>query len=298
MGMPLMLSSSINIKRVEIISISSNNTKGEPGLMQKQFQTGMEGENSFKESYLYTYSTHSDLRGIGLILDLECEVGQVEEFSGVAKLPYARHNESAFIYPNRITSDRTRSGPVPPSSYAARDGGSSGSGSGRGGATKERQESNVGRLLIVQEQILRRPKCAVHGHYRQSDEQSRNKNGSHAGEEHHNYRRHHQEPENLAIREGPSENHDGLVRRSEDVEEEPRAEEGEEDEQGEGVGEEGEGEDGGKQGHVVDAKVGEVLSNPGGGLGHGVGPGEGRSVDELQPGAALGEAVADGLGEA
>lgn len=59
---------------------------------------------------------------------------------------------------------------------------------------------------------------------------------------------------------------------------------------------EGEGE--GEEGYVVDAEVGEVFADARCGLGEGIGAGEGGAIEEFQPGAALGEAVADGGVEA
>uniref|UniRef100_F6GXT1 Uncharacterized protein n=1 Tax=Vitis vinifera TaxID=29760 RepID=F6GXT1_VITVI len=53
----------------------------------------------------------------------------------------------------------------------------------------------------------------------------------------------------------------------------------------------------GDEGEVVDAEVGVVLAYAKGGLGEGLGAGESVAVDELGPGAALSEAVADGIGD-
>lgn len=64
------------------------------------------------------------------------------------------------------------------------------------------------------------------------------------------------------------------------------------------MGEEREGEYEGEQGHVVDAEVGEILSDPRVRVGEGVGSGQGAPVQELVPGPALREAVADRGGEA
>lgn len=83
---------------------------------------------------------------------------------------------------------------------------------------------------------------------------------------------------------------------AEEVEEEPGGEEGEEEEEGEGIGEERDGEDGGEAGEVVDAEVGVVLADAECGFGEGFGLGEGGAVDELRPGAAVGEAGADRVG--
>lgn len=58
------------------------------------------------------------------------------------------------------------------------------------------------------------------------------------------------------------------------------------------------GEDDGDQGGVVDAEVGEVLADPRVGLGKGIRSGHGVPVDELEPWAALREAVAEGGGNA
>jgi hypothetical protein len=62
------------------------------------------------------------------------------------------------------------------------------------------------------------------------------------------------------------------------------------------VREEREGEDESDGGEVVDAEVGVVLPHAEGGLGEGLGLGEGGSVGDLRPGTALGEALADRFG--
>lgn len=61
--------------------------------------------------------------------------------------------------------------------------------------------------------------------------------------------------------------------------------------------EEREGEDESDGGEVVDAEVGVVLPHAEGGVGEGLGLGEGGAVGELRPGTALSEALADRVGD-
>lgn len=119
--------------------------------------------------------------------------------------------------------------------------------------------------------------------------------GSDAGEEDDEDAEADQTPEGLGIGEGAAEDDEGLIGGTEEVEEEPGGEEAEEDEEGDGVGEEGDGEDEGDDGEVVDAEVGVVLADAEGGFREGLGLGESGAVDELGPGTALGEAVAEGV---
>lgn len=64
------------------------------------------------------------------------------------------------------------------------------------------------------------------------------------------------------------------------------------------MGDEGVGEYDCEYDEVVDAEVGGVLADPGGGIGERGGSGEGSAVDELGPGAAVGERVAGYGGDA
>lgn len=170
-------------------------------------------------------------------------------------------------------------------------------GSGRGTA-EEREEAGVGWLLVVEEQILRHPERTVCAHNCESDQQSRDEERAYAGDEHNDHRQHDEADQGFRVGESAAADDKRLLGRPEEVEERPRAEEGEEDEEREGVREEREGEHNSEQGDVVDAEIGEILADPGVGLGEGVGSGHGAPVQELVPGAALGEAIADRGGEA
>lgn len=129
------------------------------------------------------------------------------------------------------------------------------------------------------------------------DKQPRDDERSHRGEEEGEHRRDDKAEQRLAVGEGAAEEHDGLVGGAEDVEEAPGAEDAEEDEEGERVrqerGREGEGDDGG----VVDAEVAEVAAQPRGGLGEGVGAGEGRPVQQLRPRPPVRERAPRRLGQ-
>ncbi|GER57729.1 dihydrolipoamide acetyltransferase [Striga asiatica] len=114
-----------------------------------------------------------------------------------------------------------------------------------------------------------------------TNEQSGYEQRSDGGEENHYYGGHHQDPQDLAVREGAACEDDRLIRGAEQVKEDPRGEEGEQDEKRERVGEKREGEGEGEEGEVVDAEVGEVLADTGGGLGEVFGAGESGAVDEL-----------------
>lgn len=64
------------------------------------------------------------------------------------------------------------------------------------------------------------------------------------------------------------------------------------------MGEEGKREHEGDDCGVVNLEVGEILTDPGKGIGEGVGSCEGAPIDELHPWTALREAVAERGGEA
>lgn len=62
------------------------------------------------------------------------------------------------------------------------------------------------------------------------------------------------------------------------------------------MGKKGDGKGGGEQREVVDAEVAEVLAQAGGGIGEGIGAGEGGAVEELPPGATVVEGAAGRVG--
>jgi hypothetical protein len=106
-------------------------------------------------------------------------------------------------------------------------------------------------------------------------------------------------PEHLPVGEGAPERRDGRrVGGAEEVEEAPGGEEGEERGEGEGVREERGGEGERDDGGVVDAEVGQVLAQAGGGRGEGLRLGERGPVHQLRPGPRAGERELGGLEEA
>lgn len=122
---------------------------------------------------------------------------------------------------------------------------------------------------------------------RHTDSQRRGQQRPDARHKHDHDRRQDETEQRLAVREAAPEENQRPVGGAEEVEEHPRGEEGEEDEERERVGEEGEGEDEGDDRGVVDFEVGEVLADPGEGVGERVGSGEGVSIYEFYPRAAL-----------
>ncbi|KAK9289446.1 hypothetical protein L1049_007601 [Liquidambar formosana] len=137
----------------------------------------------------------------------------------------------------------------------------------------------------------------MNAHDRQSGQESRDENRSDAGEKDDDDAEHDEHAEGFALGEGTAEEDERWIGGAEEVEEEPGGEEAEEEEERERIREEGDAEDEGEEGEVVDAEVGVVLADAEGGLGEGFGSGKCGAVDELRPGAALGEAVSDGFGD-
>lgn len=151
--------------------------------------------------------------------------------------------------------------------------------------------------MLVEEEIVGNSKCAVSANDGRTDHESGDENGSDAGEENDDDAEDNEDAKGLAIGESAAEEDERRIGGAEEVEEEPGGEEREEEEERERVGEEREGKGKGDEGEVVDAEVGVVLAYAKGGLGEGLGAGESVAVDELGPGAALSEAVADGIGD-
>lgn len=130
-----------------------------------------------------------------------------------------------------------------------------------------------------------------------SDQECRDQERSNTGKEYDEHAQANQAPEGLGIRKRMTEDDKRLIRRTEQVEEEPCREKTKEDQQGNGVGEEGNCEYTGDDGEVVDAEVGVVLADTEGGIRERLGLGEGSAVNELGPGSALREAIAERIGE-
>lgn len=177
-----------------------------------------------------------------------------------------------------------------------------GSGGGGGcigsGATEEGEESGGGgSLLLVQEEVLGNPKSSVS----EDDSESKHKRGdqdrSDAGEEDDEDAEPDQAPERLSIGKCTAEEDEGLIGGTEEIQEEPRRQETKENEERDRVGKERNGEDAGDDRHVVDAEVGVILADAEGRVGEGLRLGESRAVEEFRPRAALGEAVAEGIGD-
>lgn len=87
----------------------------------------------------------------------------------------------------------------------------------------------------------------------------------------------------------------GIGGGAEEIEEKPGGKEGGEEDKREWVGEERNCEDNGDDGYIVDAEVGVVLAEALGCFGERLGLGEGGAIEKLRPGAAGGDAVADGV---
>ncbi|KAM1353327.1 hypothetical protein PS1_033196 [Malus domestica] len=165
-------------------------------------------------------------------------------------------------------------------------------------AVEEGEEAGGGgRLLLVKEEVLGNPKGAVSEDDCGTHEESGDEDGSNGCEEDDEDGEGGEAQEGLGVRERAAEDDEGLIGGAEEVEEEPGGEEAEEDEEGKRVGEEGNSNGEGENSEVVDAEVGVVLADADGGVGEGFRLGEGGSVEELGPGAALGEAVAAGVGD-
>lgn len=167
-------------------------------------------------------------------------------------------------------------------------------GGGGGAAVDEAEQAEGGGILfrhVIEEQILGHPEGAMDTN-NGGAEGERGEDDSPDGGQKHDERRGRDEPaQRLAIGERPAEGGEGRGggRVAEEVEEAPGGEERQEGEERERVGEEGDGEGEGDEGEVVDAEVGEVLPEAGGGGGDGVRAGEGGPVEELRPGAGRGE---------
>jgi len=154
-------------------------------------------------------------------------------------------------------------------------------------------------IRLVEEQVLRHAARAVGTHHR-GPERERGEDERADGREEDDERGGGDEPaQHLAVGEVAAERGDGRrVGGAEHVEEAPRRQQRQERGQREGVREERRGQ--AQRGHrgVVDAEVGEVLPETGGGLGQGVWAGESRAVGELGPGARAGERAAGAVEEA
>lgn len=124
-------------------------------------------------------------------------------------------------------------------------------------------------------------------------------NGSNAGEEDNNNGGNNQDDEGLAIGELAAEKGDRRVRGlTEEIEEQPCGEKAGEEDQGEGICQKRDDEHSCDDGEVVNAEIVIIFPDAAGGFGDGIGFGEGGAVAELRPWATVGEAMADGVGDA
>jgi hypothetical protein len=153
------------------------------------------------------------------------------------------------------------------------------------------------RVGLVEEEVLRHAEGAVRRDEGPADEQPGDDERRDGSEEEQDEGRADEAQQRLAVGEGAAEEHDGLVGGAEEVEEAPGGEEAEEDEEREGVRQERGAEREGHHGGVVDAEVGEVAAQAGGGVGEGVRLGEGRAVEQLPPRPAVGQRAPRRLGE-
>lgn len=131
----------------------------------------------------------------------------------------------------------------------------------------------------------------------ESEHERGDQDRSNAGEEDDEYAEPDQAPERLSIGKCTAEEDEGLIGGTEEIKEEPRRQETEENEERDRVGKERDGEDAGDDRHVVDAEVGVVLADTEGRVREGLRLGESGAIEELRPRAALGEAVAEGIGD-
>uniref|UniRef100_N1QUM3 Uncharacterized protein n=1 Tax=Aegilops tauschii TaxID=37682 RepID=N1QUM3_AEGTA len=155
----------------------------------------------------------------------------------------------------------------------------------------------AGRVGVVQEEVLGHAEGAVGGDDGAADEHPGDDERRDGGEEEGHDGGDDEPQQRLAVGEGAAEERDGLVGGAEDVEEAPGGEDPEEDEEREGVRQERGGQREGDDGGVVDAEVGEVAAQAGGGVGEGVRPREGRAVYHLGPRAPVGQRAARRLGD-
>ncbi|KAG9445431.1 hypothetical protein H6P81_016771 [Aristolochia fimbriata] len=195
-----------------------------------------------------------------------------------------RRNPNSESKENETVPVKTRSDPIRFRSDA-RDNSGSASGS-RSGTTEEGQQSGSSRLLIVQEQIFRHPERPVSGHNREPDQGRGYEKGTDGCKEDDDYSEDNQTDERFPIRKLSTEDNDGGVGGTEEVQEQPSGEEDHEEEEREWMGEEGKREDGGDEDEVIDPEIGERVRTR-----------EGGAVEELVPWAAVGECEAYGVGE-
>lgn len=129
----------------------------------------------------------------------------------------------------------------------------------RSTTAEEGQESDR-RLLLVQKQIFRNPKCTVGANDGQSNHECRDEQRPNARQKHNNNGEHSHDPENLPVAVGPVEQDQGL--RPKEIKEDPAPQEGNEKEQRYGMRDEAEGQDPAEQQQVIDAEICPVLADP------------------------------------
>ena len=154
-----------------------------------------------------------------------------------------------------------------------------------------------GRVGLVEEEVLGHAERAVRRDEGPADEQPGDDERRDGGEEEQDEGRADEPHQRLAVGEGAAEEDDGLVGGAEEVEEAPGGEEAQEDEEREGVRQERGPQREGDHGGVVDAEVGEVAAQAGGGVGDGVRLGERGAIEELPPRPAVGQRAPRRVGD-
>jgi hypothetical protein len=154
-----------------------------------------------------------------------------------------------------------------------------------------------GRVGLVEEEVLGHAERAVRRDEGPADEQPGDDERRDGGEEQQDEGRADEPQQRLAVGEGSAEEGDRLVGRAEEVEEAPGGEEAQEDEERERVRQQRGPQREGDHGGVVDAEVGEVAAQTGGGVGEGVRLRERRTVEELSPRPAIGQRAPRRVGE-
>ncbi|CAN6439466.1 unnamed protein product [Victoria cruziana] len=148
--------------------------------------------------------------------------------------------------------------------------------------TDYREQPSVCGILLVEKQIVRRPKCSVYQDYRGPDKDGYQNVQSHVSQQEHEDRHDGQHGENQAIVHRPAEEHERLV--AEEVQQEPGDENDDEDDKRDRLPEEAKEEEHEDDHGVVDAEVGEVPLHPHERLAEAQRARKGRTICKLAPG--------------
>uniref|UniRef100_A0A8R7UG51 Uncharacterized protein n=1 Tax=Triticum urartu TaxID=4572 RepID=A0A8R7UG51_TRIUA len=163
-----------------------------------------------------------------------------------------------------------------------------------------RSSSSARLQVVVEEELfLGHPERAVRAGERGAGREGGEDDGPDGGHEDDERRRRQEPAQRLPLGEGlPKGRQRGRVGGAEEVERAPGGEEREQGGERERVRQEGGGEGERDEEGVVDAEVGEVPADAGGGVGEGVRAAERRAVEELRPRARAGEGALGGVEEA